>query len=388
MSPLGEISFTEAYRNKLQEIRDVVTGRKKIKEIHFDDTDDINQDYEKKIENLFETLQKKLLKINLSDEEIRVKIPIEQTEERKDVAATTVEVKRFYDGSNYTCNQCDKTVYGDLPFKNHIKTVHNVQTKGLTNILEFSSDHQELPYACLVCQKIVNHQFKSIYDHLKKSHSLSIADYEFQYLKPKPKPAVSNVSEDKPLKTPVVNLMKLKSSDLKKYSVSLPTVSMNSRKPDSVSSSSDSKEIPQNLATKESEAKSKSSQGNSPVSENSKKRKSPDIEEVLEPVKVVEKENESDEEIVVVYEAPVSSSPPPPVTTDPEAVRRKAKKMRTLYYCPLPDPTNPEILCTFFTVKDGFNNGAAAGHLSKIHKKKKQNMVSGLKFRKVKSEIF
>ena len=391
MSPLCEISFTEAYRKKLQEIRDVVTGKMKIKELHFDASEDMNENYEKKIEDLFETLQKKLLRLDLSEDQSRANIPIEPAEERKVVAApSTVEVKRFYDGTNYTCNQCAKTVYGDLPFKNHLKTLHNVQSKGL-NILEFSSEHKELSYACLVCQKSVNHQFKSIYDHLKRSHSLSIGEYESQYLKPKP--AVNKVSGDKPLrKTPVVNLMKLKSSDLKKYSVPLPPASMNSRKPVSVpsSSGSDNKEIHKNMATKESEAESKLFRGNSPVSENSKKRKSPDVEEVPEPVKVVEEE-EDDDEIFVVYEKPLVSSPSPSMSNDPPAVSvgRKAKKMKSLYYCPLPDPTNPEITCTFYVLKDGFNDGKAAGHLSKIHKIKKQDMVAGSnKFRRVKTEIF
>ena len=153
MSPLCEISFTEAYRKKLQEIRDVVTGKMKIKELHFNDSEDINENYEKKIENLFETLQKKLLRLDLSEEQSRANIPNEPTEERKVGAApSTVEVKRFYDGTNYTCNQCAKIVYGDLPFKNHLKTLHNVQSKGLMNILEFSSDHKELSYSSCTCQ--------------------------------------------------------------------------------------------------------------------------------------------------------------------------------------------------------------------------------------------
>ena len=385
MSPPSEISFTEAYRDKLQEIRDVVTGRKKIKELHFDDTEDTNENYEEKIENLFDTLKKKLLGLNLSDDQNLAKTPIGPAEEKKDVdvATTNGEVKRFYDGTNYSCNQCAKTVYGDLVFKNHLKTVHNVQFKGRTNLSEFSSHHEELFYSCLVCQKIVDHQFKSIYDHLKKTHSLSIVEYESEYLKPSP--AVSDMSEDKPLlkKTPMVNILKLKSSELLKYSVSLPPTS------------SDHKEIPRNMETKSEAKKKLFHQPETPRSENSKKRKSLDIEEAGDSVKVVEvevelakeheKEHEKeqeiddDDEIVVVYEAPVKA---PVLETDPEGRR---KKSNTLYYCPI---TN----CKFFTQKEGFKNSQkfkkVVDHLFKIHGIKKEDIKPGrYKFIKVKSEI-
>ena len=74
MSTISEISFTEAYRNKINEIRDVVSGRKKMTEMNFDRADDINLNYEKKIETLFADLQKKILQLNLSEDESLVKI--------------------------------------------------------------------------------------------------------------------------------------------------------------------------------------------------------------------------------------------------------------------------------------------------------------------------
>ena len=173
------MTFTEAYRNKIQEIRDVVTGRKKIKEFTLDRDEDTTEDYGQKIEKLFESLQKKILDLNLSEDETMPKIP---TKEGKDVAKAK-ESKQWYDGTYYTCNQCAETIYGGLAFKKHMKTDHDLQSKDLMNLVDFSSHHQELAYACLACEKTVNHQFNSIYDHLRRSHSLSIGEYESQFLK-------------------------------------------------------------------------------------------------------------------------------------------------------------------------------------------------------------
>ena len=108
----------------------------------------------------------------------------------------------------------------------------------------------------------------------------------------------------------------------------------------------------------------------------SKKRKSPDGTEVREPEKIVESEKEiAEEEILVVYEAPVATTPPPAASR---------KKWKTLYYCPVTDTG-----CPFYTVKEGFNDGTAAAHLSQVHKIRKQGMKPGdYKFRRVKTEIF
>ena len=363
MSPLREISFTEAFSNKIQEIRDVVAGRRKVKELNVDTDEDTNENYEKKMEKLFESLQKKILHLNLSEEgESPAKIPVERTKERKDVVTTTSsEGKQWYDGTSYTCDQCGKTIYGGLAFKKHLKDEHNLQSKDLKNFVEFSSKHEELSYACLACKETVNHQFHSIYDHLRRKHSLSIGEYESQFLK-KPQKAVSTGIN----RTPVVNLLRMKSSELEKYLVILPPGFRNARKSRTLSSSSGDEEINKNISTKQTEDKSKSFQGKPPRIENLKKRKRPaDIKEVREPVKLVEKEKELDKEILVVYEAPVK------------------KRYKTLYYCPVSDSG-----CTFFTMREGFKDSTAAGHLSQVHGIRKQAMKPGkYKFRIVKSEI-
>ena len=61
-------------------------------------------------------------------------------------------------------------------------------------------------------------------------------------------------------------------------------------------------------------------------------------------------------------------------------------RVRTLYYCPYPDPGTAQP-CQFFTSKAGFMNNKAADHLMNVHKLRLQDMKPGqCKFNKVKVE--
>ena len=77
-------------------------------------------------------------------------------------------------------------------------------------------------------------------------------------------------------------------------------------------------------------------------------------------------EKEFEDEISTVFE-----SPPPTLW----------KMKKTVYYCPLMEPANPFSECTFFIMKEEFNDGMTLTHPTNVHQIKSQNTSLGKIFK-------
>ena len=176
-----EFPFTRLFSERLKEIRDVLHGRKESEVISFEPDEDTLDIDLNNVCDLFESLKKKVLSIDLSEDEYG-NIFGEPEEETSDSSPSS-EGKRWYDGTYYRCEDCDVLQFGDTAFRSHLKKEHSMTVKQSAELRKYSADFEELTYTCLVCQTSVDHAFKPIYDHLKRSHSLSLAEYEWKYEK-------------------------------------------------------------------------------------------------------------------------------------------------------------------------------------------------------------
>ena len=206
----GELPFTRAFSDKLKEIRDTLYGRKESEVISFETTEDtLDIDHQNTVYDVFESLKKEILRLDLSEEDYGNIFgePEEETTDR----SPSIEGKRWYDGTYYRCEECDVIQFGDTAFRSHLKKEHGMTVRQSGELRKYSSDFEELIYTCQVCQTSVDHAFKPIYDHLKRSHSLSLAEYQSEYeKKDKNKSKVINKS----------SLSKVENEDLKRISES------------------------------------------------------------------------------------------------------------------------------------------------------------------------
>ena len=173
--------FTKLFGKKLQEIKDVLDGKNEL--MNFDSVEDTNETDPKAIIDLIEKLKNSVLRLDLSNEMYK-KFTAGQSEERTERVGNPNGGKhRWYDGTFYTCQECQATLYGAMAFRSHLQTDHQVHPNLLRDLLGFSSSHQEHYYTCLVCREEVDHEFKPLYDHFRRKHSMTMYQYEMEFEK-------------------------------------------------------------------------------------------------------------------------------------------------------------------------------------------------------------
>ena len=87
----------------------------------------------------------------------------------------------WYRGSNFTCIPCQRNFTAQVSYISHINTKHGMNLKEYRE--QYGNAEQIKQYVCRVpgCTRYVAWTYSGINDHLK-SHNLSMAQYEQQYL--------------------------------------------------------------------------------------------------------------------------------------------------------------------------------------------------------------
>ena len=238
-------------------------------------------------------------------------------------------------------------------FQKPLNRIHNAELKSIQDLPEFSTHFEEKLYSCIMCRKKMKHEFKHIYQHLKRIHSLSMDDYETQFgYSVKDEGKINNKDKPQeradPLNQPQLN--KLDHSQKTEKLHPIKSELSNSNPPHHRSGQlRPVKSHAVKLQTVKSQVTDfRAVQGT--------------FRETLQPPNT---------------DVPTASNPDPSIVKE-EPVPISTPKALSFYYCPIPD-------CSFYTTKEGMKKSQAALHLKNDHKIKAKDMKPGMyKFDKIK----
>lgn len=383
---VSDKSFIDIFNTKLKDIRDIAEGKTDIMNMENDDQECAG---EEQIWNMFETIKKNVMDLDLSKVTLENSIvdSLDDVEE-KDGGL------RWFEGSYYVCNKCNKREFGDNAFRLHLRKIHNLPPKETRQLTSFYSRYERRSYPCQICGARLDHDYSSLSQHFKRKHdNMSIVEYADTFVTDEAEASLNTLEES--IADPIPNtahkpMLKILSPTLinemfHERGTSPPTINTESV---SEGSHQDARITP-NISVEE---------------------KQPTKFVTLKPRKRRLSASTTSSRLSAKTTTP-STAPPPPAAPQPPgagvevtrvveaaadqaevlAVKREpveARRVRTLYYCPYKvgggDTAPP---CQFFTNKAGFMNNKAADHLMNVHKLRLQDMKPGqCKFNKVKVE--
>ena len=385
------MSIIDIFNEKLQDIKDMAEGKTELMNMDAENVENLID--EKQLWEMFENIKNKVLSMDLSKNAIGngVVDSLDIDESLGDDVGL-----RWFEGSFYVCKHCNRKEYGENAFRYHLKKIHNV----LKNIHDHYSKYEQKHYNCKICSASINHDYSSLYQHIKKEHFISIVEYEAQFKNKEMKNAEETVNEeltkhsetsDKPKQA---TLKILSPSFINDFILINQKTSISANNPGGQVERKEEEQVQggpnQNISPPTSPKPmvnirpklkpsrrlgTKSPQPPSPssptVGSSSKNTTLESSIKNIEITKVVEVGAE-DQEVVAVKREPVE----------------QRIKRRTLFYCPLGDVDDNSLSCPYNTTKDGFTNGEAARHLKNVHKLRPKDMKPGMyKFNKVKIEL-
>ena len=376
---VSDKSFIDIFNTKLKDIRDIAEGKTDIMNMENDDQECAG---EEQIWNMFETIKKNVMDLDLS------KVTLENSiVDSLDDVDEKVSGLRWFEGSYYVCNKCNKREYGDNAFRLHLRRIHNLPPKETRQLTSFYSKYEQRSYPCKICAAPLDHDYSSLSQHFKRRHgNMSIVEYADTFVTDEAEAILNTLEEN--IADPEPNTAQ--KPRLKILSPTLINEMFHDRgiSPPTINTESVSEglhqdaRIPPTLSVEE---------------------KQPTRFVTLKPRKRRLSAGTTSSRLSAKTTTP-STAPPPPsagvevtrvveAAADPAevlAVKREPAearpRVRTLYYCPYPDPDTAQP-CQFFTSKAGFMNNKAADHLMNVHKLRLQDMKPGqCKFNKVKVE--
>ena len=379
----NEDSFMSLFTEKLRDIKDVCEG-KTASLMNMDTTmEDREVIDETQLWDMFENIKKQVLNLGIASSGVSAEIESSS----KDIKDTIIH-KRWFQGSYYICKICNRKEYGDTMFKSHLKKEHGMTTKDTRNLSDFFSHYEQLEISCKLCQKVLNHDYSSLCQHIKRQHFMSIVDYEAQYitgretpvpLEPDSSLAVEERTEasQEPESVPLPAPEKRSRPILKILSPSL----INGMIEKNISLLENIQAVPPNTMNPQSGGE-KVSKSDPAISEETKKP----VGKVNTSVMLSDQPRPS-LEITGAVETPAELQEVVAVKREP---MEHVARTRTLYYCPFKSVESLAENCKFFTTKQGFLNNDASRHISEVHKLTKQD-IAGMKpgqckFQKVKVE--
>jgi uncharacterized C2H2 Zn-finger protein len=176
-------SFFDMFDVKIKQIMDLAEGRIEPVSVE-DDTVEIFD--ENQIWQMFENVKTKVMNMDIS-EAIASTESCEESQISNDDSNflnsnTMLEEKKWYQGTFYECNLCRNIFLGQANFRSHLKRTHKIESSSLKKLTEFSSNFEEKLYSCRLCETKVKHEFKNIYMHMRGNHSLTMDEYESQFI--------------------------------------------------------------------------------------------------------------------------------------------------------------------------------------------------------------
>ena len=91
--------------------------------------------------------------------------------------------RTWYDGSEYSCPQCQKTYFQHNFLQRHIRTEHGASAPQLSALsAKLKKIQTKCYYECVICTSRVAHAKDAITRHLKITHSLTLRQYEERFV--------------------------------------------------------------------------------------------------------------------------------------------------------------------------------------------------------------
>jgi len=351
-------SFFDLFDDKLKQIKDLAEG--KIEPISVEDSkvEDIDDN---QIWKMFENVKNKVMNMEIQETISSTKSPGHNYDPLKiNSDPQEKEMRRWYQGTFYECNECETLSFGESKFKSHLAASHKVERKSITNLKDFSSYFQEKLYSCQVCQRKVKHEFKNIYQHLRTQHSLTVNEYEnkFPNIVEEEKQLIQ-VKKSQPIRSQVEQIQPVRSQNVGSRIENLQPIRS------------------QVLHSKNS--KPSKNQSGLLRQVKSQVEKLPSVKKVTDfpPTgKTLDEMMPPPSTNNAAPKNPGSAAELPEVKQ--EAMPFPTPKLQSLYYCPISD-------CSFYTSKEGMKNSKAALHMKNDHKIQAKDMKPGMyKFTKIK----
>lgn len=155
--------FIKELFEKIGEIKDLVEGKVELDD--FSDGDHLEEVGEEDIDKMFENLKSKIMSVNPPT----------------DLKHTNLgSTRKWYQGTYFNCEICQKTVFGEDDFRKHLVT-HEANPKTLQELKKYSTHFEEALYTCKVCVRNVKHEIKNILCHVQ-NHCSSLEVYEDRYV--------------------------------------------------------------------------------------------------------------------------------------------------------------------------------------------------------------
>jgi len=327
--------FIKELFEKIGEIKDLVEGKVELDD--FSDGDHLEEVGEEDIDKMFENLKSKIMSVNPPT----------------DLKHTNLgSTRKWYQGTYFNCEICQKTVFGEDDFRKHLVT-HEANPKTLQELKKYSTHFEEALYTCKVCVRNVKHEIKNILCHVQ-NHCSSLEEYEDRYV---------DIQEEL-RKLPVIRGAQKEHGEEK-----LLISDIDEKSEAHKSNHSSNKQKLSNLSLEE-----------KLIAPSLDELKMPLINQVGSSGKFPLKETKEQAGKRAKISENCDQTMASPETKPSKDSLKPAKKSKpiSVYHCPLSD-------CNFTTSKEGMKNSEAALHLKNEHGIKASDMKPGMyKFEKTK----